>query len=630
MKHGILFLLLWLMPLTFLVESDGLEPRSDAALLLTQARQRIASDDPVGLRSLGETDKTIDWYRWLRGSDRLSNWKADIFPAPRGWGKSADETWLVFHKFQLVEELCDRVHPIVSKENGPKLGSEIREDVPVPFRIEFHDIQVHLKPEEMLGIFSNTFTVKRVNSEDKALWMRLNAPYKVTRAALEGKPIPVVTFTGQEIPELPDTDFWVGRAGGVVWLQSKKPLPNELRMTLEYEGVIWQKPNDRIGSQYALLCSYWYPHIGRLPAKHRVQITVPKGWVAIGQGELQKEEERGEEYTATWQNDLPVCFFSLVAGPYQITAEARSKKNNRLIRMYQLTPDKARAEQVVEKTTRGMDFFEARFGDYPYSHYYLVETPDFGYSGLEAYSFTFLDPPIMMWACTHELAHTYWGGIVPNTYINSIWNESITQYCDSLLFDGNKDGSRQQGANTARASRTVPVGAANVPRDGVMAMAGYMRGGYVMEMLERELGVDLLMKTLKTFAQERRGQASEWSDYERVVNKVTGRSYRWFFRQWIDIAEFPELSIASVTQRKSSKGGYLVEVALKQSGTSFPFRLRLPIEVSNGDRKQTIVAVMSKATETLKLECDFQVKRVRVITDDGTTLLKKTASFEVK
>jgi hypothetical protein len=601
----------------------------DANLLrfLETAREKISAGNIDALRSLGEKADTIPWHIWLRGKDRLTNWKADLFPAPRGYAKAGD-WWMIFHKFQLVEELCDRVHPVLSGSGDPQLGSEIPENISVPFRIESHDLDVKLNPAEHAGSFTDTFKVKRIAPDDKALWMRLNTNYKVTSAQVNGKTIPLLRYEGNSFPDPPDVDYWLCQAGGVLWLDSRKVLPDEMDLRIEYEGTVWQLPNDRIGTQYALLCSYWYPHIGRLPAKTRTRIQVPPDWIAIGQGEMIKEEKTSEFYRSSWQNDLPVCFFSIVAGPYQVTAEARSKRNNRLIRMYQLQPELDRAKQSVEKTARAMDFFEERFGDFPYTHYDLVDTPQFEFSGLEAYSFTFLDPAITLWACTHELGHSYWGGIVPNTYIRSIWNESMTQYSDSILFLENEDGTLQQGFTSAF-SRTVPIGSANVPRDPAMAMAGYFRGSYVLRMLERELGTQMMIKTMRTFAEKRRGQASEWEDFERIVNETTRKDYSWFFSQWIYSAEVPELQILSAGQRASSKGGFLIEMRLKQSGTPKPYRLRFQVELTGGGKTEKVETAFSDLEGIVRMESNFKVESIRILSDNGYTIIRRPAVYRL-
>lgn len=611
--------LLLLLTLGLTLTANRPQTHTDPESLLAEVRRIIAANDVRALRVLGETPEVIHWHIWLTGDDRLPNWSADLLPAPKGYGKPG-EWWLLFSKFQLVEELCDRAHPIVQTPNGLKLAPEVPESVAVPFRIEFHDIELWLEPKARSVRLRNRFSVKRVAPDEKALLMRLNAPYRVKSVKFNGAPIPLITRFSPD-SRLPDT-LWAGRVGGLLWIQDSKPLPDAFTVEIEYEGTIWYLPNDRVGEQYALLCSYWYPHIGRLPARHRVTVHTPPDWIAIGQGELQKETRTDSESVFTYQNDLPVCFFSMVAGPFQVGAEVRSQHSNRLIRVYQLRVDRARAEQIARKTAQAMDYFESILTPYPYTHFYVVETPQFGFSGLEAYSFTFLDPAITLWACSHELAHTWWGGIVPNTYINSIWNESLTQYTDSVLFQKGADGTMQVGAQSIN-GRTVPIGSANVARDDVMAIAGYMRGAYVLKMLENELGHDTMLEAMRRFIRNRAGQASEWEHFLQAVNEVTQKDYRWFFDQWIFRAEFPALEITPL-EVKAVGDRWEVVVRLRQSGTSRPYRLRLPLRLmgERGVEAQHIV-YLTEAEQTLTLQAPFAPKWLTLLEDSGDTLVRK-------
>lgn len=596
-------------------------PLSDSDTLLNEARRIIQANDVRALRALGVNPDVIHWHIWLKGDDRLPQWSVNRMPAPKGYGRPNEE-WLLFSKFQLVEELCDRAHPIVETPAGLKLAPEVPESVAVPFRIEFHDVTLWLEPKARTARLHNRFTLTRTAPDDKAVLMRLNAPYQLKSVRVNGQTVPIYDFKEPtQLASLP-TGLWAGRVGGLFWIQDSKPLPDRLTVEIEYEGVIWFPPNDRVGEQYALLCSYWYPHIGRQPARHRITIHAPPHWLALGQGELQKETRTENGAVYTYQNDLPVCFFSVVAGPFGVGAEVRSQRSQRLIRVYQLKVDKARAEQIARKTAQAMDYFESNLTPYPYSHFFVVETPQFGFSGLEAYSFTFLDPAIALWACSHELAHTWWGGIVPNTYLNSIWNESLTQYVDSVLFQKNTDMTLQMGALSA-GGRTVSIGSANVPRDEAMAIAGYMRGAYVMRMLEKEIGQPKMFEAMRRFLRDRSGQASEWHHFLQAVNASTQSDYRWFFEQWIDSAEFPTVEM-EVEGLRAVGDRWEITVRLRQSGTHKPFRLRIPLRLM-GQRgiETTEIVTLTQPKQTFTLQADFRPEWLTLLEDTGDTLVRK-------
>src|SRR6185503_2640073 len=143
--------------------------------------------------------------------------------------------------------------------------------------------------------------------------------------------------------------------------------------------------------------------------------------------------------------------------------------------------------------------------------------PDF--YGVECYSFTVLTPRITSWATSHEAGHTYFGGMVPNTYIKSIWNEGLTQYIDSAGFKNNSDRSLDYGYQ----SRKVKVSLADpFLAHGPNGNIGYMRGAYVFKMLENELGMDMMNQCLRRLILDRQGKSTEWSDIEKSFSTTAG------------------------------------------------------------------------------------------------------------
>src|SRR5262249_2680527 len=159
-----------------------------------------------------------------------------------------------------------------------------------------------------------------------------------------------------------------------------------------------------------------YPHIARLPAKHGVTVTVPKEWLAIGEGELLERQDAEDHSTFRFRNEIPTCFFSLDPGPYRATVrEADGRRPAR----HQLPPDDARATRSLDELASALKFYEASFGRFPYRSYTLVETIGPFAGALEAYSFSTYGGG-RFGALAHELSHTWWGGVVPNPYTRTM------------------------------------------------------------------------------------------------------------------------------------------------------------------------------------------------------------------
>nr|MBA3725623.1 hypothetical protein [Armatimonadota bacterium] len=204
--------------------------------------------------------------------------------------------------------------------------------------------------------------------------------------------------------------------------------------------------------------------------------------------------------------------------------------------------------------------------------------------GIECYSFTLLTPGITSWATSHEVGHTYFGGWVPNSYIHSIWNESLTQYIDSAQFKSNSDQSLNLGYSTRNTKVALedPL-LAHGPHGNV----GYYRGAYVMKMLENELGLETMNRCLRELAVSRKGRMTEWSDIDRSFTNSSKRKLDWFFAQWVRGSIFPEVSFVRTFAEKAPREGHETTITLAQTGTAAPFRLRLVviIETDAGEKK---------------------------------------------
>src|SRR5439155_21458214 len=105
----------------------------------------------------------------------------------------------------------------------------------------------------------------RVREGAGASVMRLSSDMQVEAVAVDGQPAAV------------------SKAPGAVALLP--PPGRTCTVSLTYRATVNHPGSDYVNERDAVLDSYWYPHVARLPAKHGVTVTVPKGWLAIGEGE---------------------------------------------------------------------------------------------------------------------------------------------------------------------------------------------------------------------------------------------------------------------------------------------------------------------------------------------------------
>src|SRR5207244_5025579 len=134
-----------------------------------------------------------------------------------------------------------------------------------------------------------------------------------------------------------------------------------------------------------------------------------------------------------------------------------------------------------------LSFYSRTFAPFPWTHYDVVEYP-MTLGALEAYSFTTASLELIPQALPHELAHSWWGGLVPNSYTVDMWNEAFATYSERLLREADSPRPRpglQPGEERARQRRAgsgapiIGAGDALVPAN---ASVGYGKGAAVLNM----------------------------------------------------------------------------------------------------------------------------------------------------
>lgn len=550
----------------------------DLAAFIAKAQTAIDKTDVEGFKALAEKPESLGWLGGPRGFRGGPSWKVYALQLP----KPTEGHLAVFSDFHTCESIGDHIHTLVKSSEGWKLGPEIPERDTRGYRVRDHHLTVTYNLPNMACSVGDDVLIERTTASTGPCLLRLSADMKVEDSSMNGKSFPV-----NSVP-------------GVIAFQP--PASRTFTLHLAYHGTVNHPGSDYIKPTEAVLCSYWYPHIARLPAKHSVAATVPKEWIAVGEGELLKEFESDDRKTYSFRNEVSTCYFTLDAGPYIITSRMAG---NRKLSVYELKKQEGRAEQTLNTMEKCLAYFEKSFGAYPYTHYEVVETVQPFGGALEAYSFSTYGQG-MFGACVHEMAHTWWGGIVPCPYTKSMWNESFASYSDGLfhrqtdekkpahaLTGQHQDPQRGRGAEFRY---PVPMSEAYDTSSGPQGSVGYGKGSLVLAMLEDLLGTETMIKSMRRFREDHRaGEEADWPEFQRAVNKTTGKNYGWFFDEWVNRKGAPILKLSGVTTKQEG-GKTVISGEIVQSGE--PYRLFIPLQASleSGGPVRTTVEVKGVST----------------------------------
>jgi hypothetical protein len=502
--------------------------RNDPAARLTLASDFQAAVNAgnaigaAGLTGAGVSNR-YQWVSEWKAGGNPHRWTTGLFEA----GDGSDRLLLHVSRPQVCQSTFDHLYEIVPSPHGPRIGREIPETEMMGVRVTDHRLTVVLDVERRRATFTDEATLTRIADGWPVAIVRLNDGHRVSAAEVNGKPIRY------------------RQAGGFVVI----PKPAEARsvLCLRYAAALPPDGESFMTDGEAALTAYWYAHTARMPVTSDITVTTPTAWRSIAPGTLVSDTTDASRRTTRWRNTLPVCYLTVAAGRYtETTREADGVRLSAWLRR----PSVERAASTLDEAARAIRTFGTAFAAFPYDHYTVVESLVFP-PALEAYSFTLVGAPNLPGVVAHEVAHTWWGGLVPNTYTRSMWNEAFATYSDGLYRRRERNDGSEPGAGArdsgAAFSHAVTLASATDAMHPAHAAVGYGTGAQVLEQLERMVGTRPMIGALKRFAGDhKRGEAAEWSDFAAALMGTCGPEWRGALDGWLRLDRLPQYRLRAV------------------------------------------------------------------------------------
>ncbi|MHB8638088.1 MAG: M1 family metallopeptidase [Fimbriimonadaceae bacterium] len=487
-------------------------------------------------------------------------------------------------------------------EDTPKGLRYVPEDNSLGVSVVRHDFDVRFELASHGAVLRDRITL---DATDAGLaFFRMGSEYRVD--AIDGK-------------------HQFAQAGGVVALN----LPaGRSTLNIAYHAIVNlpQFAASISTAEATLTNDYWYPMIARQPAPYAATIHAPVGWTAVAQGELVASASTKTEATFKYRMDLPVVYYSLTAGPFKPYVQTIDGRRFSVWSQAMTTLEK---EEQTEFYAPIIKFYSDTFGKFPFSGYGAVVSKSYGGGALEAYSFATYGTGWLPDEDAHEPSHTWWGGIIPNTYLHSFWNESFADYSTGLFAQNVPIGNvaERHVAFIRHAAPSAEWNAAPIAQAGVdigppADALGYGKGSYVLDALENELGTKRMEATLRHWvASHSKDRAGEWEDYEQAVKESTGEDYTWFFDQWIRRSGYPKFDVTNAAY----DGG---AVTLQVQFDGAPYRMTAEILLQFADGRQAIKRVVIPPSPTSKLRIESAEKPTLVSFDPYRRLIRLIGSDE--
>ncbi|MBL8048010.1 MAG: hypothetical protein JNJ45_04950 [Chthonomonas sp.] len=416
-----------------------------------------------------------------------------------------------------------------------KLVRKIAEADRQGFRLVHHNFEtVEFRPEKMELTVRDRFRMRREKPSSGSTILRLGSHLKVSDLR---------TSTGNKVP--------FAQGGGVVIFPS--PSADQPELVIEYSGKI-NLPF--IGgmtrqNEMSLAGDIWYPTLGRWPATYTAKLKFPRGWRAIAPGVAGPVVPGATQDEQTFRMDVANCFFSMSVGQYR----SRSLKTPGL-EIETASANMSEADMDLQNRVSAPVFaYLAKFKKYPFPKFTFLESQCMFGGALEAYSHATYEQNWLPDEEPHEPAHTWFGGIVPNTYLTSLWNESFASWFETHF---KRENGMCPPAEARRAFIEFPYAAQSFERFPVARAGseqgtdasdlGYNKGAYVLQMLETVIGPEKVVAAIQEFLRAHpAGEPAEWPDFEAACERVVGEDLSWFFDQWLRRVGSPRVKVRDAT-----------------------------------------------------------------------------------
>jgi aminopeptidase N len=210
--------------------------------------------------------------------------------------------------------------------------------------------------------------------------------------------------------------------------------------------------------------------------------------------------------------------------------------------------------------------------------------------------------------------HQWFGCGVSPDFARGNWSEGLATYFSDHLQAEEKNAAwiyrrqllaesqKQQPQIMEFSLRDFTVGVGPPSRS-----VGYGKGALVFHMLRQEVGDQAFAAAIRQFFLTHRFTVASWTDIQKSFERVTGRNLSWFFRQWVEEAGQPQLTIKEVNVQKV-RDGFAVDLVLCQDGQAK--KLAIPVAFKGPDRERSFQVELDRGKKQYSFQLDFPPREV--------------------
>ncbi|MGB9715655.1 MAG: M1 family metallopeptidase [Thermodesulfovibrionales bacterium] len=481
-----------------------------------------------------------------------------------------------------------------------------------------HDLKVVIDPENHHIDVKDTVTIHKRQSEEMQFFLHggfnpssINSNVHIVREKEETLGI-LVEFFRVKLPHHLKT--FILRYSGNINYPVESVGKEQARGFKTTIGIISNEGVYLSGS------SYWYPVFDEGMVSFNLEVELPSGWDAVSQGERTIHKKEKDKTIVKWKSPEPQEEIFLVAGKF-----IEYIKIGKVTAMVFLrTPDKELADRYLDATERYISMYERLIGPYPYKKFALVE--NFWETGSGMPSFTLLGPKIIRFpfiintSYPHEILHNWWGNSVFPHPDSGNWSEGLTAYLsDHLLKEqqGNDVEYRQETlqkyTDYVLSGRDFPLTEFRFRYSSPSEAIGYGKSLMFFHMLRQEVGDKIFIAGLQDFYKLNKFKFASFDDLKKSFEKVSRRTLKVEFDQWIKRKGAPKLRLSNVKVKRERDVFVLTAIIEQvQEGNAYHLRIPIVITMEGQEKARQIIFDMNKKYDEVTMKLPHRPLRIDV------------------
>ncbi|WMW81991.1 M1 family metallopeptidase [Undibacterium cyanobacteriorum] len=408
---------------------------------------------------------------------------------------------------------------------------------------------------------------------------------------------------------------------------------DSLTFQIEYRGqpaaglfISKNKFGDRVffADNWPNLGHQWLPTIDHPSDKAAVEFLViaPAQYSVVANGLKMEESYIDPQRKLThWKEDVPLAVKVMVIGVAKFAMQESARFNDVAISSWVFPQNRSEGFRDYAIAISPLSFFHQKIGPYPYKKLANVQSKT-RFGGLEnANTIFYFENSVTGKAeqealVAHEIAHQWFGNSATEADWHHVWlSEGFATYFTNLYIENTYGHDRFLGRQVADREKIIrysqkqwrPIVDTEIadPKN-VLSPNTYEKGGWVLHMLRQELGDEVFWQGIRAYYAKFAGKNALSEDFASVMEQVSGKDLKAFFKQWLYQAGYPVLKGSWTYDAKTKE----VVLELEQSNQDlFQFPLEVAIQQPDG-KLQVQTVKIANFKESFRLKTDFVPKLV--------------------